>query len=56
MSADDQADPTVQQNREGAGHYSYGTTMEQRNRSFADQIAFVIRAMGIDFTPPPEAP
>ena len=43
--------PVMLQMIRGAGHYSYGTTSEQRTGSFADQIAFLIRALELDWRP-----
>ncbi|NNF43439.1 MAG: S9 family peptidase [Phycisphaerales bacterium] len=44
--------PAMIQMIRDAGHYSYGTTPEQRRGSFADQIAFLIRALELPFRPP----
>ncbi len=35
----------------GAGHYSYGTTRAKASENFADQIAFVIRALDLGMRP-----
>ncbi|MFG0257151.1 MAG: prolyl oligopeptidase family protein [Phycisphaerales bacterium JB043] len=40
-------DPILLQVIWGAGHYSYGTTREQSDESYANQIAFLLRSLGI---------
>ncbi|MCH8806796.1 MAG: S9 family peptidase [Planctomycetes bacterium] len=40
--------PVLMQQIWGAGHYTFGTTREQRNETLANQIVFLVRALGIE--------